>query len=311
MTEPAIALIVLALNALVDSAEVFPVVIKSDLHACILHIFATILSTGACQEVLVGQSLPILRRFLQGLIKNPQHETPTQVRSALGRFLIILRNAQKREADTSLACEKNTLLASTILVTTCARILPPADPLIARFIEELADSLDSKTTTKVAGGLSRSLLLLPIAPNNTTITATENSVIAQILPRLLNFLTEDSDVEGLDETRMLIAQALTTFTLTLTSEQRIAALSIIVPTLLQRAALEGPAVYPDTNMRLLELAAKEQDAFRDMVGQMDAEQRGLVEEVLRSAPMQNGQMRAQGGAGATAVAPSIALKMDF
>lgn len=311
MTEPAIALIVLALNALVDSAEVFPVVIKSDLHACILHIFATILSTGACQEVLVGQALPILRRFLQGLVQNPQHETQTQLRSALGRFLIILNKAQKREAETSLACEKNTLLASTILVTTCAKSLPPSDPLLARYIEELADSLSSKMTTKVAAGLSRSLLLLPAASDAATTPTTETSIIAQLLPRLINFVTEDSEVEGLDETRLLITQALTTFTLTLPASQRGAAVGLMVPTLLQRAALEGQSVYSDTNARLLELAAKEQEAFRGIVGQLDTEQRALVEEVLRSAPMQNGQMRSQGGAGAAVVAPSIALKMDF
>ena len=40
MNDEAISLIRLSLDALVDAAEVFPSVIKTDLHACIFHIFA-------------------------------------------------------------------------------------------------------------------------------------------------------------------------------------------------------------------------------------------------------------------------------
>jgi len=310
MTEQTMSLIILALNALVDSAEVFPVVIKSDLHACILHIFATILSTGACQDVLVGRVLPILRRFLQGLDRNPQHETMSQLRSALGRFLIILKNSQKREFEGAVQCEKNSLLACTILGTTCARTLPVSDPLITRFIDELAECLDSKMTTKVAAGLSRSLFLSCTNATGNENTTTESSISSQLLPHLLTFVGEPTEIEGAEESRVLIAQALTTYSLSTTMDRRAKALGIVIPTLLKRAAAEGPDVYPDTSARLLEIAGKEQDTFRAIVGAFDTEQRNLVEEVLRAAP-QAGQARRQGGVDAESAQPSIALKMNF
>ena len=311
MTEQTMSLIILALNALVDSAEVFPVVIKSDLHACILHIFATILSTGACQEVLVGRALPILRRFLQGLDRNPQHETFSQLRSALGRFLIILKNSQKREYEGAIQCEKNSLLACTILVTTCARTLPVSDPLITRFIDELAECLDSKMTTKVAAGLSRSLFLSSANPTDNENTSTESSISSQLLPHLLTFVGEPTEIEGAEDSRVLIAQALTTYSLSTTADRRATALGIVIPTLLKRAAAEGPDVYPDTSARLLEIAGKEQETFRAIIGAFDTEQRTMVEEVLRAAPSQAGQARRQGGADAESAQPSIALKMNF
>jgi len=310
MTEQTMSLIILALNALVDSAEVFPVVIKSDLHACILHIFATILSTGACQDVLVGRVLPILRRFLQGLERNPQHETMSQLRSALGRFLIILKNSQKREFEGAVQCEKNSLLACTILVTTCARTLPASDPLTTRFIDELAECLDSKMTTKVAAGLSRSLFLLSTNATENEDTTTESSMSSQLLPHLLTFVGEPTEIEGAEDSRVLIAQALTTYSLATTTDRRATALSIVIPTLLKRAAAEGSDVYPDTSARLLEIAGKEQDTFRAIIGAFDTEQRTLVEEVLRAAP-QAGQARRQGGVDAESAQPSIALKMNF
>lgn len=312
MTEQTIALIILTLNALVDAAEVFPVIIKSDLHACILHIFATILSTGAFQDVLVGRALPILRRFLQGLARDPQHETLTQLRSALGRFLIILKNAQKRDSEASVPCEKNTLLACTILVTTCAKMLPASDPLIARFIDELADCLTNKMTTKVSAGLSRSLLFMSTTVTiNASDATTETSISAQILPRLLKFVTEASDIEGTEESRVLIAQAVTTFTLALPSNRRAPALGVIVPALLKRAAIEGTGVYGDTSARLLELAAKEQEGFRSIIGAMGTEQRAMVEEVLKSAGPARGHARANSGVGAESAQPTIALKINF
>lgn len=311
LTEQTIALIILTLNALVDAAEVFPVIIKSDLHACILHIFATILSTGVFQDVLVGQALPILRRFLQGLVRDPQYETVTQLRSALGRFLIILKNAQKRESEAAVPCEKNTLLACTILVTTCAKMLPASDPLIARFIDELADCLNNKMTTKVAAGLSRSLLLLYTTTNDDIDAATSMSISAQVLPRLIDFMTESSDIEGTEESRVVVAQAVTSFSLAVPSVRRAAALALVISALLRRAAIEGKDVYGDTSSRLLEVASKEQEAFRSIIGAMGAEQRAMVEEVLKSAGPARGHARVKSGVGAESSQPTIALKINF
>lgn len=155
MTEEAILLIKTSLNALVDAAEVFPAIIKTDLHACILHIFATILATGSCQEIIVPQALPTLKRFIAGLSPhanksgnggNEQQSSPTdlQLLGCLRRFLSIYLNAQKREAPTSLACVKNCLMGITILFTSGKNRLGANEPLVARFLEEVVDCLTDR-----------------------------------------------------------------------------------------------------------------------------------------------------------------------
>lgn len=150
MTEEAILLIKTALNALVDAAEVFPAIIKTDLYACIIHIFATILATPSCQEVIVPQSLPTLKRFITSMSnsRRPSEEGPSQtdvqLLGCLRRFLSIYLHAQKREAVTSLACVKNCLLALTILFTGGRNHLPASDPLVARFLEAVLDCLTDR-----------------------------------------------------------------------------------------------------------------------------------------------------------------------
>ena len=150
MTEEAILLVKTSLNALVDAAEVFPTIIKTDLHACIVHIFATILATPSCQEVIVPQSLPTLKRFIITMAasrgKNDAGHTPTdiQLQGCLRRFLSIYLHAQKREAVNSLACVKNCLLATTIIFTSGKNHLPASDPLVARYLAELVDCLTDR-----------------------------------------------------------------------------------------------------------------------------------------------------------------------
>jgi HEAT repeat-containing protein 5 len=157
MTEEAVLLIRMSLNALVDAAEVFPSIIKTDLHACIIHIFATILATPSCQDVIVPQSLPTMKRFIAGMStsRNSKVESSSggsgtsspsvvQLQGCLRRFLSIYLNAQKREAPTSLPCVKNCLLAITILFTAGRNQLPATDPLVARYLEELVDCLTDR-----------------------------------------------------------------------------------------------------------------------------------------------------------------------
>lgn len=45
LNEEAVDLIRISLDALVDAAEVFPSVVKTDLYACILHIFISMCYT--------------------------------------------------------------------------------------------------------------------------------------------------------------------------------------------------------------------------------------------------------------------------
>ncbi|KAG5999450.1 hypothetical protein E4U43_002070, partial [Claviceps pusilla] len=156
MNEEAVILIQNSLDALVDAAEVFPSIIKTDLHACIIHIFATILATPACQELVVPQSLVILKRFVLGMPMSSSsslssdHGTDdglppqAQIQGCLRRFLSIYLHAQKREDPTSLTRVKNCLLAITILFTSGKNQLPANHPLVARYLEELLDCLTDR-----------------------------------------------------------------------------------------------------------------------------------------------------------------------
>ncbi|KAF4473373.1 omega-conotoxin-sensitive calcium channel alpha-1 subunit rbB-I, partial [Fusarium agapanthi] len=151
MNEEAILLVRSSLNALVDAAEVFPAIIKTDLHACIIHIFATILSTPGCQELIVPQSLSTLKRFVGSMSKSRRNHsngepssTDVQLQGCLRRFLSIYLNAQKREAPQSLTCVKNCLLATTILFTGGQNHLPASEALVARYLEELMDCLTDR-----------------------------------------------------------------------------------------------------------------------------------------------------------------------
>lgn len=148
LTDEAVSLVRTSLNALVDAAEVFPSIIKTDLHACIIHIFATILGTASCQSVVVPQSLPILKRFMTSMSPPTKSGKPdtsiVQVQGCLKRFLSIYLHAQKRESETSLPCVKNALLASTVLLTSGANYMSASEPLVTRYLDELVDCLSDR-----------------------------------------------------------------------------------------------------------------------------------------------------------------------
>lgn len=310
LPDNAVALIVLALEALVDVAAVFPVIIRSDLHACILHIFSSVLSSAACQETLVPNALPILRRFFNGMVQDQQHDTYSQLRSALVRFMTVLKTAQRRETSASLACEKNAMLASTILLTSCVPVFSAHDPLLGRVVDELVDCLGNRMTTKVAAGLSRSLLLLPFQQQTGAPTSGVPAVLSShILPLLLHFLTNPSEVEQTDQARSIIASSLTAFAIAAPSQaQKTTACSIVTTALLRRASVEGNAVWSETASRFLEMGAAMQVTFRSVVAALGTEHRALFQEIIRFGA---GASRSQKSVQEVEREPTIALKMDF
>ena len=324
LTDEAISLIRISLNALVDAAEVFPSVIKTDLHACIIHIFATILSTPVCQAVVVPQSLPIFKRFITN-ISTPRKNQPedfAQIQGCLRRFLSIYLHAQKRESETSLPCVKNTLLASTVLLTSGKNRMTAAEPLVTRYLDEVIDCLSDRMvcfftpfpffvamlmvlekTAKVAANCIRTVLL------TTPKTAADQSIARYLLPRLISFAT-NTEMEDPESARSLVLHSLTTYVSVLSKDQKTAGMSVVVPTLLERANKEGEAVYRETSARLLELAGMDQTAFRGVVGNMNEEQKGFMESVIlagRQAQAQ-GKIEDMSGEGRE---PTIALRMDF
>ncbi|KAK3322246.1 armadillo-type protein [Apodospora peruviana] len=326
MTEEAILLVKTSLNALVDAAEVFPAIIKTDLHACILHIFATILATPSCQEVIVPQSLPTLKRFITSMSNSRKvsssegsgghSPTDVQLLGCLRRFLSIYLNAQKREVATSLARVKNCLMAITILFTGGKNRLGAGEPLVGRFLEEVVDCLTDRMTAKIAANCIRLLLLQQNA------TPADQSIARNLLPRLITFVT-NTDPEDPENARALVTHTLCQYVAVVSSsptsskDATAITMALVLPTLLSHAASEGTDVYRETSTRLLELASANQTAFRAVVGGMSEAQKGFMEEVIRSGRLGGGggEQRAGSGGGSgggeASGQPSIALKMNF
>ncbi|KAI9813776.1 MAG: hypothetical protein M1827_003566 [Pycnora praestabilis] len=314
LSEEAVSLICLSLDALVDAAEVFPSVIKTDLHACIIHIFATILGTGVCQAAVLPRALPILKRFVASFLPPAEggQEDPmviTQFRGCLKRFLSILINARKKDTEASIACVRNTLLASTILVTGGSSLILPNEALLMRLLDRMVDCLEDKMISRVASNCIRSLLL------TTPKTSTDQSIAHHLIPHLLTYLTSTSistaALEPSDNTRPLILHTLTSLTPTLSSLQKPTYLSLLLPTMLTRARTSGSAVYRETAARILELAGMDQVAFRSVVGRLGVEQRAFMESVIRDGGKRGAEGDGNGEGKMAEERPSIALKMDF
>ncbi|KAM0507264.1 hypothetical protein ACHAP8_000891 [Fusarium lateritium] len=309
MNEEAILLIQSSLNALVDAAEVFPAIIKTDLHACIVHIFATILSTPGCQELIAPQSLPTLKRFVGSMSKSRRSHsngepssTDIQLQGCLRRFLSIYLNAQKREAPQSLTCVKNCLMATTILFTGGQNHLPASEALVARYLDELMDCLTDRMTARIAANCIRSILL------QSSSTGADLSIARYLFPKLVAFVT-DTDPEDPENARALVAHTLCQYAGIVDEGRRLAAITVVVPTLMARATAEGEEVYQETSARLLELAATDQEVFRAVVGGMSDGQKGFLEEVIRFG-RQNTSQVSKAAAGDSGQ-PTIALKMNF
>ena len=314
MTAESVTLVALALTSLVDSASVFPTIIKADLHACILHIFSSILIAPTCQESLVPNALPIFRRFIIALTHDARStETVSQLRTMLRGVTAVVKNAQKREHTAAVAAEKNSLLAGTILLTSAAKILPPNDKLIFRYVNEVVECLENAMTAKVAAGLSRTLLLLSTTTSTKTSATTEMRISSILLPRLMGFMLGESRVEGTKEARSTIMGALNAFILRQPeAEKKRAAAAAIFPCILERAKRAGEEVWPETSTCLVEFARRENALFRSVVGGMPQSQKSLVEKILRKG---GGVGSADDGDDADKsreeAAPRIELKMDF
>ena len=301
LSEEAVALLTTALSALVDAAHVFPSIIKTDLHACILHIFAAILAAPSCQAVVVPQALPILKRFATSISHAvaPASDTSTQLRATLLRFLQTLKRAQNRDFDAALACEKNCILTTTILLSSAGAAFSPNDPLIHRFVDELADCLANRMTSKVAASCTRSLLLLPKR------SPVETQIAALLLPHVLTFLACPSTVEGLEDSRSVLAGALVAFLSTLqTGTQRVIAVKMVVPALLARVKKE-PESEAETAGRLVEILGVDQGAFREVVAGLGVGEREFLQGVLKRGQGGEREVKAETGE------PTIALKMNF
>lgn len=310
ISEDAVSLITLSLDALVDAAAVFPSIIRTDLHACIIHIFATILGTGACQAHVVPKALVIFKRFIQSLAEDLD-ENPSitdQLRICLQKFRSILFHAQRRESEASLHCARNTLMASVILLTNGASGIPVAEPLVPALLSDLLDCLGDVGLGKVAASCARSLLLQldPTQP-------TGQAIARFLLPRLLHFVAAptspaENAASDPEDARPVVLHALVAHTGALQGGARAAALCAVLPVIVRRATVLGRETYADAAGRLLAAAALDQAAFKGVVGAMSSEQRAMMEEVIREGGGVGRDVESRGG---EREGPSIALKLNF
>lgn len=163
-----------------------------------------------------------------------------------------------------------------------------------RFINELRECLAAPMTTKAAAGCYRTLVGQGVAPRLT-------------FSHLVCFLQEAPELEGIDETKLVVAQTLTMATARLAPEQKPAAVVLLVNTLLNRASKDGPASHQGTASRLLELAATDNVTFRSIIGGMSGNRKQLMEQILKSQAGSRG-VRQDSGEDRE---PTIALKMNF
>jgi HEAT repeat-containing protein 5 len=299
----AVALIRTAMEALVDVADVFPSIIKSDLYACILNTFCSILATGAFQSTVIPQTFPTFKRFLQSITSSGKSNSVERlIRGCLWQFLQILMHAQRRETEYALPCAKNTLLAITILLTCVGDSLPANEDLISQALEEILGCLNDIGLATVAANCLRSLVCATLK------TPSDEAVFRYLLPRLLHFLV-DTTVEDPENVRVVVSHMLASSVKTVPVHSRPTLCTMIIPTLLRRAGIEGPIIHEETAMRLLQVADADQEAFRRVVGQMGGEQREFLETILRSQRGERGPDEIDGDE--VDVKPSIALRMDF
>ena len=309
LPDEAVITIQQSLEALVDASDIFPSIIKADLHASILHIFATILGTGACQARVVPQAFPVFKRFLQSISSSNMASASASldlVRGTLHRFLSILSHAQRRETEASLPCAKNTLLASTLLLTTASASLIPNDTMIITALDEMLDCLQDIGLAKVVASCLRSLLM--VDPKNET----DEAIARYLFPRMLHF-TVDSSLPDPENARSLTAHALTSFVATTSGPASSAAMCVVVSMLLTRAAAAGKNVYPETATRLLALAGGSlMPVFKGVVAKMGPEQRSFMETVIREGGGASRGRDGQRGSGSgEREEPTIALKLSF
>ena len=306
------SLIIASLKALVDVADVYPVVIRKDLHACLLHIFTRILGTAACQTLVIPHMLPLFKRFVSSIASqsNTSGSAAAEHLSAcLHTLRTILSHAQRRESESSLPCARNTLFATTILLTSGAAALTSNEPLINLLLDDSIDCLQDVGLGHVAANCMRSIVLFE--PKSET----GKAVTAYLFPRLVHFYVDSKqpDPEG---ARDIIAGTLVAYTVSISKDRNLdagtkrnticAALSCVIPALLYRTEAVGKRAYEDAAGKLLLLAGADQGAFRVVVGRMERGMRGLMETVLREG----------GGMGRRDVTeekeePTIALKMEF
>lgn len=127
----------------------------------------------------------------------------------------------------------------------------------------------------------------------------------------------NTEPEDPEQARALIAQTLTQYVAVVSKDHQAIAMSLVMPTLLSRAAseggisnggAEGMSIYRETSARLLELASADQTSFRGVVAGMSEGQKAFMEEVITSGRQSESVSK---DVDVDNEQPTIALKMNF
>ncbi|KAJ6264712.1 hypothetical protein Dda_0862 [Drechslerella dactyloides] len=314
LSDEAVNVIRASLDALVDTAEVFPAVIRMDLYACILHIFSTVFATGACQIAVVPKALPIFKRFVQFITRketsaNAQDGLVIQLRVALSQLVHVAETASRRDTEASMICVRNCLLAFVIMIHSGVNMIPPNDELLSRVCDSLIDGLRDTITAKTAISCCRSILMFQ--PKNNS----DMELVKILLPKLLVYLAS-ADVKEVEGSKGAIVQVVIGFTKGLDNTQKQILLPLLIQTLLRRLALginkgnqeTAAALQHETAASLMGLILMDQPLFKDVLQRLNQDQKQLLEETLRAGATAQNSGRGNSEANA---APTIALKMNF
>lgn len=157
------------LTALVDMAECFPVVVRVDLYASILHVFVRLVETPSCVQVLISSTT----KFKELLSSMSHIEVDDlqlqlihmQIRSVLGHLLSMLHDDKRTAPGLRMQC----LTMITVVVTSSVRILAADDVLRQQVNEAVTQELDGDKTSESSVSLQclQSILLSDPPPATT------------------------------------------------------------------------------------------------------------------------------------------------
>lgn len=302
ITDQECALICASISSIIETAPFFPLLIRTDLEACIFHIFARIMGTPACHLTLVQSLFPILKKFCISIRSNPPLLLVKQIRSSIKICLNVLKISQRREYEEALQCEKNMLMTITLFLTTFDHVLRLYDNIVDKVVAEVVDCLNHELTSNVAAGCCRLLL----APNSAK-SATD-AIRYLLLPPILEIMLAEAISEPSKRSCEVLEQSLISFAATSRKPRRLASYLLLTSYLMAKARLQGPNSYADIAARLINLAAQGSEEMRAILSTLGKSEKSFLETLIVHGKAHSG---AATETSFGELEPAISLKMDF
>ncbi|KAK9481333.1 armadillo-type protein [Lipomyces japonicus] len=310
LTKEAIFITRKALDAVKDMIECFPVHIRIDLYASVLHIYSCFLETPSCQEEVIQLLFQPLKDVLRNIVKSCQEsdsEIYTQLLQEIRSFWALLISILERTANVSykdgILLRKNVLLSMVVVISSCDQILSPSDSLIEDCCNSIVDAFNDPNVLPVASQCAKSLLLTSSRSSFTQMFG------QKLLPQLVALATRDEDISS-DSVKIseLICEILVEFTKSLDSERIAPAMAICIPAILFSAKEDKP--LESQKRQLVELAGIDGLTFKNVAANLTTTQRFQLERILRSRSKE-GTIADEDDGDESQHGPTIELKMNF